>query len=65
MAATIYPLHIPPRPWHTVGLDYLTHLPMSNSFDNVLIMVDHLTRMAPLLPCTKSVTIEETVNLFL
>jgi hypothetical protein len=22
MAATLYPLHVPPRPWHTVGLDY-------------------------------------------
>jgi hypothetical protein len=27
MGATLYPLPVPPRPWHTVGLDYLTHLP--------------------------------------
>jgi hypothetical protein len=26
MAATLYPLLVPPRPWHTVGVDYLTHL---------------------------------------
>jgi hypothetical protein len=42
MAATIYPLHVPPRPWHTLGLDYFTHLSVSNGFDNVLIVVDHL-----------------------
>jgi hypothetical protein len=53
MAATLYPLLVPPRPWHTVGLDYLTHLPESYGFNNVLIVVDHLTRMAHFLPCTE------------
>jgi hypothetical protein len=50
MAATLYPLPVPPRPWHKVGLDYLTHLPISNGFDNVLIVVDHMTQMAHFLP---------------
>jgi hypothetical protein len=45
-AATLYPLRAPPIPWHTIGLDYLTHLLESNGFNNVLIVVDHLTRMA-------------------
>jgi hypothetical protein len=65
MAATHYPLHVPPRPWHTVGLDYLTHLHVSNGFDNVLIVVDHLTRMAHFMPCLESVTAEEIATLFL
>jgi hypothetical protein len=38
-----FALHVAPRPQHTLGLGYLTRLPMSNSFDNVLIVVDHLT----------------------
>jgi hypothetical protein len=38
---------------------------VSNGFDNVLIVVDHVTRMAHFLPCTKSVTTEESANLFL
>jgi hypothetical protein len=50
IAATLYPLHVPPRPWHTFGLEYLTHLLMSNVFDNVLIVVDHLTRIAHFMP---------------
>jgi hypothetical protein len=34
-------------------LDYLTHyLPESNGFNRVLIVVDHLTRMAHFMPCT-------------
>jgi hypothetical protein len=65
MAATIYPLHVPPIPSRTAGLDCLTQLPVSNGFDSVMIVVDHLTRMGHFLPCTKSVSIEKTANLFL
>jgi transposase InsO family protein len=38
---------------------------VSNGFDSVLIVVDHLTRMAHFMPCTESVTAEETATLFL
>jgi hypothetical protein len=65
MAAPFYPLLFPPRPWHTISLDYLTHLHKSNGFNNVLIVVDHLTRMAHFLPCVATVTTEETATLFL
>jgi hypothetical protein len=57
--------HVPPIPWHTTGLDYLTHLPESNGFNIVLIVVDHLIRMAHFLPCTETVTAEETATLLL
>jgi hypothetical protein len=60
IAATIYPLHVPHRPWHTIGLDDLTHLHESNGFNNVLIVVDHLTRMAHFLPWIETVTAEKT-----
>jgi hypothetical protein len=46
MAATLYPLCVPPRPWHTVGLYYFVHLHVSNGFDRLLIVVDILTQMA-------------------
>jgi hypothetical protein len=65
MAATLYPLPVPPKPWHTFGLDYLTHLPESKGFNCVLIVVDHLTRMAHFLPCIETVVAEETRTLFL
>jgi hypothetical protein len=64
MAATLYPLHVPPIPWHTIGLDYLTHLPESNGFNIVLIVVDHLIRIVHFLPCTEIVIAEETATLF-
>jgi hypothetical protein len=65
IAATLDPLYVPPRPWHTLGLGYLTNLLVSNDFDSVLIVIDHLTRMAHFLPCAESVIVEEIARLFL
>jgi hypothetical protein len=45
-----------------MGFDYLTHSPVSKGFGNLLIVVDHVTRMAHLQPCTMRVTREETAN---
>jgi hypothetical protein len=64
MTATLYPLSVPPIPWHTAGLDYLTHLHESNGFNNVLLVIDHVTRMAHFLPCIETITAEETATLF-
>jgi hypothetical protein len=47
-----------------VGLDYLIHLSVNNSLDNVSIVVDHLSQMAHFLPCIKSVTTQESASLF-
>jgi hypothetical protein len=38
---------------------------MNDGFDNALYLVDHLTRMAQFLTCTKSVASKETTSLFL
>jgi hypothetical protein len=65
MHATIYPLHVLPMPWYTVGLDYLIHLPMSDCFANMLVVVDHLTRMAHFLPYIESKTTKQIASLFL
>jgi hypothetical protein len=64
-AGALYPLHVPPIPRHSVGLDYLTHLLVSNGIDSVLIVVNHLTRMAHFLPCTKSAITKKFANWFL
>jgi hypothetical protein len=65
MAATLYPLHVPPRPWIIIGLDYLPQLLVSHGLDSVLIVVDHLTRMAHFMPCRETVIAEEAANSFL
>jgi hypothetical protein len=65
MAATLNPLRVPPIPWHTAGLIYLTHLHVSNGFDIVLIVIHVVIRMAKFMPCKESVATSENVNSFL
>jgi hypothetical protein len=62
MAVALDPLLVPPRPWYTVGLDFPTYLPISASFDNVLVVIDHLTQLAHLFPCIENITAEETTK---
>jgi hypothetical protein len=62
MVAALDLLHVPPRPWHIVGLDVLTHLYARTDFDSVLMVVDHLTRMAHFFPYTKEITVRLGIN---
>lgn len=45
-------------------MDFIPELPNSNGFDNVLVIVDKLTKYAIFIPCTTSITEVETVRLF-
>jgi hypothetical protein len=39
MVATLDPLHVPPRPWQTSGLDFPSHLHVSACFDSSVLVV--------------------------
>ena len=47
-------------------MDYVTCLPKSGkaSYTAVMIIVDHLTRMAHFIPCHDEITAEESAELF-
>lgn len=59
------PLPVPPHPWHTCGMDFITELPLCEGFDAILVVVDHMTRLAHFLPCNSTITAKETAELFL
>ena len=43
-------------PFHTISLDLITDLPLSNGFDLILTVVDHsCSKAAIFLPCTKTI----------
>ena len=44
-------------------MDFITDLPVSKGFDAILTVVDRLTKMAHFVPCTKSITNQEVVDL--
>jgi hypothetical protein len=61
----LQPLPIPAGPWRSISLDFITDLPFSKGFDAILTVVDRYTKMAHFLPCTKSISGQETANLIL
>ena len=61
---------IPPalttRPFAHCSMDLITDLPLSDSFDSILVVVDHgLTKGVILLPCNKTITAEQVPSLLL
>ena len=46
-------------------MDFITNLPLVHGYDAVLVMVDRFTKMAHFAPCAKTISVEETIDLFL
>jgi hypothetical protein len=46
-------------------MDFITNLPLSSSYDSMLVVVEHLMKMVHFIPCTKTIISEGIVNLFL
>ena len=59
----LQPLPIPPGPWKSISLDFITDLPPSKGFDAILTVVDRFTKMAHFLPCMKAFTSQDTASL--
>jgi hypothetical protein len=58
-------LPIPNGPWLSLSLDFNTELPVSCTFDSILVVVGQLTKMAHFIPCNKTITREVTTKLFI
>ncbi|CAA93236.1 retrotransposable element/transposon Tf2-type [Schizosaccharomyces pombe] len=57
---------IPPseRPWESLSMDFITALPESSGYNALFVVVDRFSKMAILVPCTKSITAEQTARMF-
>ena len=60
----LQPIPIPSQPFEVVSMDFIPELPASDGFDNILVIVDKLTKYAIIIPTTTQVTEEETAKLF-
>lgn len=56
---------LPDRPWSTVGIDFIVKLPVSNGFDSILVMVDHMTKNAHFIPACESWSAEDLAFCFI
>uniref|UniRef100_A0A670IJD3 Gypsy retrotransposon integrase-like protein 1 n=1 Tax=Podarcis muralis TaxID=64176 RepID=A0A670IJD3_PODMU len=61
----LQPLPVPPRPWHTVSLDFVVDLPSSRGCTCLLVFSDHFTKMVHCVPCPSVPTAKETAQLYL
>ena len=59
----LQPIPIPSRPFEVITIDFIPELPDSNGFDNVLVVVDKLTKFGIFIRCTTGITEEETAAL--
>ncbi|MBW0562326.1 hypothetical protein O181_102041 [Austropuccinia psidii MF-1] len=50
------PLPNPNRPWICLSMDFITQLPLSNSFDSIPVIVDRFSKMVVFIPTMSSIT---------
>jgi hypothetical protein len=61
----LQPLPIPFRPWASLTMDFITDLPLSDGFDTIMVIVERMTKMSHFIPCHKTITAEQTADLFI
>jgi hypothetical protein len=59
------PLPIPERAWKDVSMDFITHLPKSEGYDAILVVVCRLTKMKHFIACNDTCDAEEVSHLYL
>lgn len=61
----LQPLPIPAHAWHSVSMDFIERLPKSGAFDNILLVVDRLTKYAHFIPMAHLFTAQQVAKLYL
>jgi hypothetical protein len=59
------PLDVPDKPWRVVTMDFIVHLPLSNGYNAICVMVDAFTKAAKFEPCTVNVKAPDLAEIFL
>ena len=64
-AGLLHPLETMSLPWEHISADFITDLPLSHSFDAILMVVDWFSKEVELIPCTKTCPALDTAKLFM
>ena len=60
------PLLVPSRPWESVSMDFVGGIPFSRKHHEYLyVVVDRFSKMCILMPCKKTINVEQIVELYL
>lgn len=66
-APPLNPIRADPNalPFQSVSMDFITDLPQSNTFDSIMVVVDHdASKGLILIPCNKTVDALKTAKLY-
>ena len=61
----LHPLPVPDRPWQHISMDFHMFPRDKHGYDNVLVIVDRLSKHAISIPCHTTITAEGTARLFI
>ena len=58
------PLWIPERPWSTIGVDFIVKLPLSDSFDSMMVIVDNYLKSTHFIKVCQNWSSTDLANAF-
>jgi transposase InsO family protein len=61
----LQPLPVPDRPWQHISMDFVSFNKDKHGYDNVLVVIDRLSKESISIPCYKTTTAEEMASLFI
>ena len=64
LVGLLQPIPIPSQPFEVVTMDFIPELPLSNGFNNILAIVDKLTKYAIFILTTTRIGETDTARLF-
>ena len=61
----LQPIQVPFRPWETISIDFITHLPKtSDGYDSIMVVIDKFSKRAHFIPTTCEASAKDVANLF-
>jgi hypothetical protein len=64
-AGLLQPLPVPTKPWESISMDFITHMPTTKrGNDAVFVVVDRLSKMAHFIPTKDTASATDTAKLF-
>ena len=61
----LHALPVPTERWIDLSMDFITDLPVSNTFDSIFVVKDRLSKQAHFIPTNKTITGSQTADLFI
>ena len=63
-AGKLMPNSIPEKPWRHISADFIVKLPLAQGYDPILVVCDHLTKMAHFIPTMEKTSAAGLARLF-